>query len=125
MSKLSSVANTLINAAKSGKEVIVQIELQARFDETANIDYAKLMQDEGVKLIFGIPNLKVHAKICLVEKEVDNKIKKYGFVSTGNFNESTAKIYTDFTIFHMLIKHCQMAPERSRGAPGGPAGGLR
>ena len=99
LSKLSSVANTLINAAKSGKEVIVQIELQARFDETANIDYAKLMQDEGVKLIFGIPNLKVHAKICLVEKEVDNKIKKYGFVSTGNFNESTAKIYTDFTIF--------------------------
>ena len=99
LSKLSSVANTLINAAKSGKEVTVQIELQARFDETANIDYAKLMQDEGVKLIFGIPNLKVHAKICVVEKEFDNKIKKYGFVSTGNFNESTAKIYTDFTLF--------------------------
>jgi len=99
LSKLSSVANTLINAAKSGKEVTVQIELQARFDETANIDYAKLMQDEGVKLIFGIPNLKVHAKICVVEKEFNNKIKKYGFVSTGNFNESTAKIYTDFTLF--------------------------
>ena len=99
LSKLSSVANTLINAAKSGKKVVVQIELQARFDENANIDYAKLMQDQGVKLIFGIPNLKVHAKICVVEKKIDNKIKKYGFVSTGNFNESTAKIYTDFTLF--------------------------
>ena len=99
LSKLSSVANTLINAAKNGKEVIVQIELQARFDETNNIDYAKLMQDQGVKLIFGIPTLKVHAKVCVVEKFLNNKILKYGFISTGNFNESTAKIYTDFTIF--------------------------
>ena len=99
LSRLSSVANTLINAAKGGKEVVVQIELQARFDETANIDYAKLMQEEGVKLIFGIPSLKVHAKICVVEKIIDEKIKKYGFISTGNFNESTAKIYTDFTLF--------------------------
>ena len=99
LSKLSSVANTLINAAKNGKEVIVQIELQARFDETNNIDYAKLMQDQGVKLIFGIPTLKVHAKVCVVEKFLNNKIFKYGFISTGNFNESTAKIYTDFTIF--------------------------
>jgi polyphosphate kinase len=99
LSKLSSVANTLINAAKNGKEVIVQIELQARFDETNNIDYAKLMQDQGVKLIFGIPTLKVHAKVCVVEKLINNKILKYGFISTGNFNESTAKIYTDFTIF--------------------------
>jgi polyphosphate kinase len=99
LSKLSSVANTLINAAKNGKEVVVQIELQARFDETNNIDYAKLMQDQGVKLIFGIPTLKVHAKVCVVEKLIKNKILKYGFISTGNFNESTAKIYTDFTIF--------------------------
>jgi len=99
LSKLSSVANTLINAAKNGKDVVVQIELQARFDETNNIDYAKLMQDQGVKLIFGIPTLKVHAKVCVVEKLINNKILKYGFISTGNFNESTAKIYTDFTIF--------------------------
>jgi len=99
LSKLSSVANTLINAAKNGKEVVVQIELQARFDETNNIDYAKLMQYQGVKLIFGIPTLKVHAKVCVVEKLINNKILKYGFISTGNFNESTAKIYTDFTIF--------------------------
>ena len=99
LSKLSSVANTLINAVKNGKEVIVQIELQARFDETNNIDYAQLMQDQGVKLIFGIPTLKVHAKVCVVEKLIKNRKIKYGFISTGNFNEITAKIYTDFTVF--------------------------
>ena len=60
------------------------------------------MQEEGVKLIFGIPSLKF-MKICVVEKIIDEKIKKYGFISTGNFNESTAKIYTDFT-FLLQIK---------------------
>ena len=99
LSKLSSVANALINAAKNGKEVTVQIELQARFDEKANIKYAKLLEQQGVKLIFGIQNLKVHAKICVIERKTPNGLEKYGFISTGNFNESTAKIYTDFTLF--------------------------
>ena len=99
LSKLSSVANALINAAKNGKEVIVQIELQARFDEKANIKYAKLLEEQGVKLIFGIQNLKVHAKICVIERKTPKGLEKYGFISTGNFNESTAKIYTDFTLF--------------------------
>ena len=99
LSKLSSVANALINAAKNGKEVTVQIELQARFDEKANIKYAKLLEEQGVKLIFGIQNLKVHAKICIIERKTPNGLEKYGFISTGNFNESTAKIYTDFTLF--------------------------
>ena len=66
------IGSELINAAKNGKEVVVQIELQARFDETNNIDYAKLMQDQGVKLIFGIPTLKVHAKVCVVEKLINS-----------------------------------------------------
>ena len=99
LSKLSSIANALINAAKNGKEVIVQIELQARFDEKANIKYAKLLEEQGVKLIFGIQNLKVHAKVCVIERKSNNKIEKFGFISTGNFNESTAKIYTDLTLF--------------------------
>ena len=99
LSKLSSVANALINAAKNGKEVTVQIELQARFDEKANIKYAKLLEEQGVKLIFGIQNLKVHAKICVIERKTPNGLEKYGFISTGNFNESTAKTYTDFTLF--------------------------
>ncbi|MDG1052341.1 MAG: polyphosphate kinase 1, partial [Flavobacteriaceae bacterium] len=99
LSKLSKIASALINAARNGKKVIVQIELQARFDESANIKYAKDMQSNGVKLIFGSPNLKVHSKICLIERMESYSIKKYGFISTGNFNESTAKIYTDLTLF--------------------------
>ena len=99
LAKNSQVAASLINAVKNGKQVTVQIELQARFDEQANIEYAEQLQAEGVKLIIGIPGLKVHSKICLVEREEDNKIKRYGFISTGNFNEDTAKIYTDYTLF--------------------------
>ena len=99
LSKLSKVASALINAARNGKKVVVQIELQARFDESANIRYAKEMQSQGIKLIFGSPNLKVHSKICLIERLENGNLKKYGFISTGNFNESTAKVYTDLTLF--------------------------
>ncbi|MCK0188468.1 polyphosphate kinase 1 [Arenibacter sp. F20364] len=95
----SQVAASLINAVKNGKHVTVQIELQARFDEQANIEYAEQLQSEGVKLIFGVRGLKVHSKICLIEREEGSQIKRYGFVSTGNFNESTARIYTDYTLF--------------------------
>ncbi|MEO1548715.1 MAG: polyphosphate kinase 1, partial [Bacteroidota bacterium] len=95
----SQIASALINAVKNGKKVTVQIELQARFDEQANIEYANLLKEEGVDLIFGVPGLKVHSKICLVEREEREGIKRYGFISTGNFNESTAKIYTDYTLF--------------------------
>ena len=99
LSQLSNVASALINAAKNGKKVLVQIELQARFDETNNIIYAEQMQAAGVELIFGIPGLKVHSKICVVEKRIEGKNKRYGFISTGNLNEDTAKIYTDYTLF--------------------------
>ena len=104
LSKLSKVASALINAARNGKKVVVQIELQARFDESANIRYAKEMQSQGIKLIFGSPNLKVHSKICLIERLENGNLKKYGFISTGNFNESTAKIYTDLTLFTSNVK---------------------
>ena len=99
LASLSQVANSLINAAKNGKKVTVQIELQARFDEQANIKYAGQLQSEGINLIFGIPGLKVHCKICVIERIENEKIRRYGFISTGNFNESTAKVYTDYTLF--------------------------
>ncbi len=99
LSKLSNVASSLINAAKNGKKVLVQIELQARFDEANNIIYAEQMQAAGVELIFGVPGLKVHSKICVIEKKSKEKKRRYGFISTGNFNEDTAKIYTDYTLF--------------------------
>lgn len=98
LAQISHVASSLINAAKNGKKVAVCIELRARFDEEANIEYAEQMQDEGVEMLFGVPGLKVHSKMCCVEREENGKLIKYGFISTGNFNESTAKIYTDFTL---------------------------
>ncbi|MBW4362250.1 polyphosphate kinase 1 [Flavobacterium taihuense] len=99
LAKNSQIISSLINAAKNGKKVIVQIELQARFDEASNISYSEQMQTEGIQLIFGIKGLKVHSKVCVIERLEKNKIKRYGFISTGNFNESTAKIYTDVTLF--------------------------
>ncbi|WP_066225409.1 polyphosphate kinase 1 [Formosa haliotis] len=99
LAEISHIASSLINAAKNGKRVTVSIELQARFDEQANIAYAEQMELEGINLIFGVQGLKVHSKMCVIEREENKKIKRYGFVSTGNFNESTAKIYTDYTLF--------------------------
>lgn len=99
LAKNSQIISSLINAAKNGKKVIVQIELQARFDEASNISYSEQMQTEGIQLIFGIKGLKVHSKVCVIERMEKNKIKRYGFISTGNFNEATAKIYTDVTLF--------------------------
>ncbi|MEZ4817865.1 MAG: polyphosphate kinase 1 [Flavobacteriaceae bacterium] len=99
LAEVSHIASALINAAKNGKDVTVQIELRARFDEVANINYAEQMQQEGVKLIFGVKGLKVHCKACVIERLEDGKPKRYSFISTGNFNESTAKIYTDYTLF--------------------------
>ena len=99
LAKNSQIISSLINAAKNGKKVTVQIELQARFDEASNIKYSEQMQTEGIQLIFGIKGLKVHSKVCVIERIEKEKIKRYGFISTGNFNESTAKIYTDVTLF--------------------------
>jgi polyphosphate kinase len=110
LAKNSQIVSSLINAAKNGKRVVVQIELQARFDEASNISYAEQMQAEGIELIFGIKGLKVHSKICLIERiEEGGKLKRYGFISTGNFNEATAKVYTDFTLFtshQSILKDC-------------------
>ncbi|PWA05928.1 polyphosphate kinase 1 [Flavobacterium psychrotolerans] len=99
LAKNSQIVSSLINAAKNGKKVTVQIELQARFDEASNIYYAEQMQTEGINLIFGIKGLKVHSKICVIERVESDKLKLYGLISTGNFNESTAKVYTDVTLF--------------------------
>ena len=99
LAKLSHIASALINAAKNGKDVTVQIELRARFDEESNMRYANQMQDEGIKLIFGVPGLKVHSKVCVIERLEAGRLKRYGFISTGNFNGKTARIYTDYTLF--------------------------
>ena len=99
LSEKSNIISSLINAAKNGKKVLVQIELQARFDEENNIKVSQQLKASGVDLIFGVKGLKVHSKICLIERFKGDKKRYYGFISTGNFNESTAKIYSDFTLF--------------------------
>lgn len=99
LAKNSQIVSSLINAAKNGKKVVVQIELQARFDEASNISYAEQMQTEGIELIFGMKGLKVHSKVCIIERLEEKKVKRYGVISTGNFNENSAKVYTDITLF--------------------------
>jgi len=109
LAKNSQIVSSLINAAKNGKKVTVQIELQARFDEASNISYAEQMQTEGIELIFGVKGLKVHSKVCVIERLEAGKVKRYGFISTGNFNENSAKIYTDVTLFtanQFILKDC-------------------
>lgn len=95
----SKIANTLINAVRNGKDVTVMLELRARFDEEANLEWKEKLELEGVKVLVGLPNKKVHAKLCVIKKRVNNKTIQYGFVSTGNLNEKTAKIYVD----HLLM----------------------
>lgn len=99
LAEFSHIASSLINAVKNGKKVTVVIELRARFDEANNISYAEEMEHEGVQVIFGIRGLKVHNKTCIVERMEHSGLRRYGFISTGNLNENTAKIYTDYNLF--------------------------
>jgi polyphosphate kinase len=93
--KNSSVINALINAARNGKYVTVFMELQARFDEEANIVYTERLQEEGVKVIQGIPGFKVHSKLILIRRKENGKDVFYANIGTGNFNEDTANVYAD------------------------------
>jgi polyphosphate kinase len=95
----SSVMNALINAVKNGKKVVVVLEPQARFDEEANIYWANKLKEEGVKVIYGVPGLKVHSKLCLIKRKEKNTQKGYAIIGTGNFNEDTATIYSDHSLF--------------------------
>jgi polyphosphate kinase len=95
VAKKSKVINALINAAQNGKQVIAVVELQARFDEEANIKWAKQLQDEGIQVIYGVPGLKVHAKLCLITRTENNKNVRYANITTGNYNELTSQVYAD------------------------------
>lgn len=98
MAKNSKIANALVNAARNGKEVVVMLELRARFDEENNLEWKDIFEVEGIKVLLGIPHKKVHAKLCIIKKRVQNTTMQYGFVSTGNINEKTAKIYGDYCL---------------------------
>lgn len=95
----SRVIESLIDAANNGKRVTVVVELQARFDEAANIQWANRLRDAGVRVLFGLDSLKVHSKLCLITRRENGEQVRYAHIGTGNFNEKTAKIYTDFALF--------------------------
>jgi polyphosphate kinase len=107
----SKVINALINAARNGKKVTVFLELKARFDEEANLEWKAIMEEEGITVLVGIPNMKVHAKLCVIQKRVKNKLVQYGFISTGNLNEKTAKIYADHCL---MTKNVTLMNEANR-----------
>jgi len=94
----SHIINALISAAKNGKDVIVFIELKARFDEANNIKWSKVMKDAGVRIIYSIPKIKVHSKIALIRKIKGDQKQSFAILSTGNFNEITAQLYTDHVL---------------------------
>ncbi len=99
MASQSCVAKALVNAVRNGKAVTVMIEPRARFDEKNNISWANHYQEAGVKVILGIPNLKVHAKVCLITRSEGGNETFYSVVGTGNFNEDTSTLYTDHMLF--------------------------
>lgn len=94
----SEIIKQLIAAANNGKKVEVFIEVKARFDEELNFTSAEQLQKAGVKVYFSFPKLKVHSKLCLVERKENNKSVFYSYISTGNFNENTAEVYTDLAV---------------------------
>jgi polyphosphate kinase len=103
VAKNSRVIDALVNAVDNGKRVLAVVELAARFDEEANINWAQRLTENGIRVIFGIPGLKVHSKLVLIERREGNATRFYSHIGTGNFNEKTARIYTDFA----LITHDQ------------------
>lgn len=100
----SKIMHALTNAVRNGKKVTVVLELRARFDEEANLDWKVRLEEAGVKVLIGIPNQKVHVKICVIKKKIKKQIIHYGFVSTGNVNEKTASVYAD---------HCLLTTDKN------------
>lgn len=98
VAKNSKLMKSLIDAAHAGKKVTVIVELQARFDEEANIEWSKKLKDADIKVLFGAPGMKIHAKLLLIYRKEKDETTLYAHVGTGNFHEKTAQIYTDFAL---------------------------
>ena len=111
VSRNSKIIHTLINAARNGKNVTVVLELKARFDEESNMNYADELQDEGIKVIFGAPGLKVHTKLLLIKRKESDGVVNYAHIGTGNFHEGTASLYCDHAL---LTAHKKIGDEVSK-----------
>jgi polyphosphate kinase len=108
LAKQSKVVNALINAAKNGKDVTVAMELKARFDEEANIQWAKVLRENGIRVVYSPPSFKIHAKLILITRKEGEKLTYYTTIGTGNFNENTAILYSDHVL---LTSNKQVAAE--------------
>ena len=97
VAKHSKIVEYLIDAAENGKEVLVLVELKARFDEENNIEWSRRLEDAGCRVIYGLDGYKVHSKLCLVTKKSEGQVEYYTQIGTGNYNEKTARIYTDLS----------------------------
>ena len=98
LSKNSQVVNALINSIRNGKELVVVVELQARFDEENNIRWANRLNEEGAKIIYGVPGLKMHSKLFMITRRENGRNVNYAHIGTGNFNEDTARLYCDHSL---------------------------
>lgn len=104
VAKYSQVVQALIDAAENGKEVVVVVELQARFDEENNIGWSRRLENAGCRIIYGLGGFKVHSKLCLITKKENNKIEYISQIGTGNYNENTAAQYTDFSLMTSFVE---------------------
>ena len=98
VAKHSKIVEYLIDAAENGKEVLVLVELKARFDEENNIEWSRRLEDAGCRVIYGLDGYKVHSKLCLVTKKSEGQVEYYTQIGTGNYNEKTARLYTDLSL---------------------------
>ena len=104
VARYSQVIEALINAAENGKEVVVLVELKARFDEENNIEWSRRLENAGCRIIYGLDRLKVHSKLCLITRKEDNKVSCITQIGTGNYNEKTAKQYTDYSLMTSSVE---------------------
>ena len=111
MARQSKVVEYLIEAAENGKEVFVLVELKARFDEENNIEWSRLLEDAGCRVIYGLYGYKVHSKLCLITKRSEDRIEYYTQVGTGNYNEKTSRLYTDLSF---MTSNVQIGMEAAR-----------
>lgn len=111
MARQSKVVEYLIEAAENGKEVVVLVELKARFDEENNIEWSRLIEDAGCRVIYGLDGYKVHSKLCLITKRSEDRIEYYTQVGTGNYNEKTSRLYTDLPF---MTSNVQIGMEAAR-----------
>ena len=98
VAKHSKIVEALIEAAENGKDVLVLVELKARFDEENNIEWSSRLEEAGCRVIYGLGGYKVHSKLCLITRRKEGKTEYYTQIGTGNYNKKTARLYTDISL---------------------------